>query len=132
MIKPEELNEFGTLLAKGDARLLRFWFGVCTALFGAFFATGTHTSDEYKLLFELLNGTYVGCALATVGILTCGSAIHGEFTYSGMAVECFIGPFLWLIVAVLTMVGQGGLGGVTGAAVVSCYLVFRFPHREGK
>lgn len=131
MIKANDLNEFGRLLATGDTRLLRFWFGVAALFAGIFFLVGGRAVEEYKLTLIVLPHFVWSFLLTLNGLYLVYGAITKRFNRISLFMEGFLGSITWTTLAVTSMISHGSVGGITVAAFINIYLLLRYPSVKG-
>lgn len=121
------MNNLQRLLLTGSTSLLRFWFGLTAIGYAVFLLRVPADHYEYAVTMQVAS-RYVWVALfILVGCATVYGAVTSKYSKATLVVEGFLGVAVWTAVGISSSISQGSIGAVTIAAVISIYLLIRYP-----
>lgn len=122
-----KVNSVGYILLRGETAAVRFWFGLTTIFFGLFMTTNSAAQWEYLISFIMLPHWAWGIGFITSGLAVFHGAVTSRCSKLSMFLEAILGTVLWVSIAVSSMMSQGSPGAVTIAALMSVWLLIRYP-----
>ncbi len=121
------VKPLGYILLQSETSAVRFWFGLTTFFFGIFFASNSAAQWEYAITFIVMPHWMWGIGFMMSGAAVFRGAITRKYSILTMFFESILGTALWVGVAISSMMSQGSPGAVTIAALMSIWLLIRYP-----
>ncbi len=115
------------LLLTGDTAVLRFWFGFAAIGYAAFALGGMNGHYEYSVTMQVMSKWAWATVFSIVGCVTIYSAVTSKYNRCTLIFEGFLGVGVWTAMSISSAISQGSIGAVTIAAVVSVFLLVRYP-----
>lgn len=122
------VNPIAYILLQAETIAVRFWFGLTSIFFGIFMASDPVSKWEYTITFAAMPYWLWGIGFIISGAAIIRGAYTSKYSYASMFIESVLGTILWVGVAVSSMMSQGTPGAITIAALMSIWLLVRYPN----